>query len=92
MLHRPVCVKCRLQMRCTRNGFPVFHGGCDPTAYSSGDRYRCPGCGAEVVVGFGKRIQAEGGVDTWHIKPITVRGFRKEDHPGEKLLAYDDAQ
>jgi len=89
-IYRPVCVKCRVQMRCARNSFPVFYGGCDPTAYSSGDRYRCPGCGTEVVVGFGSQQQSTKGLSHCRMKPITLRVFREEDHPGEKLEAYDD--
>jgi hypothetical protein len=77
-------------MRCARNGFAVFHGGCDPKAYSSGDRFRCPGCGAEIVTGFGKESRSESDVSKWRMKPITLRVFREEDHPGEKLPAYDD--
>jgi len=90
MIARPVCVKCRIEMRCARNGFAVFHGGSNPKAFSRGDRYRCQGCGAEVVVGFGSECQAEGDVSAWRMKPITLRTFDPEDFPGPKQPAYDD--
>jgi hypothetical protein len=80
-------------MRCTRNGFPVFHGAKDLKAYSHGDRYRCPGCGAEVVTGFGKPVSmlpTDRPVVDWLIKPITIRPFREGDHPGPKIEAYND--
>lgn len=49
-LNRPVCVPCKMVMRCAKNEFDVqIIGG----AYYSGDRWECNECGASVVVGFG---------------------------------------
>jgi len=45
----PVCVKCRREMRCEKNSFAVV----DSAGVWDGDEYACPGCGVEVVVGFG---------------------------------------
>lgn len=41
-----VCVTCRREMRCERNGVGVDFGG---GHVYPGDRFRCPGCGAQVI-------------------------------------------
>lgn len=62
---RPVCVGCRIEMRCEKNSQGVeLMAGIDPKTHGpyqiwDGDRYACPICGAGVVVGFGSAPIAE---------------------------------
>ena len=78
----PICVPCRVEMRCSKNNRLV----CDPdvpgvggSTYWLGDEWRCPGCGARIVTGFGKAIE---------IPPVHAEGealeFRYELPAGEK--------
>lgn len=41
-----VCVKCRVEMRCTKNGVYCVFG--ESHTYP-GDKFTCPKCGAEFV-------------------------------------------
>lgn len=52
----PVCVPCARSMRCAQNEFPVRDKRTEfaPATVWSGDRFECEGCGASVVVGFGR--------------------------------------
>jgi len=49
---RPLCVKCQVSMECDKIGVKVKYSN-----YSAqqGDRYKCPICGTEIVVGFGQK-------------------------------------
>ena len=58
-IYVPVCVQCACEMRCAKHEFEVAVGGEQPCAVYSGDKYRCPGCEMEVVVGFGSGPIAE---------------------------------
>ena len=55
MNHKPVCVKCNREMKPERNGV-----GCldmtdfSPYAVWDSDLWKCPTCGYEILVGFGK--------------------------------------
>jgi len=51
----PVCVVCRKEMDCSRNG-QVVEG--EAVAWR-GDRFRCPSCGIEVVAAFGEGAERE---------------------------------
>jgi hypothetical protein len=53
---RPICVKCRLEMRTVRNDRPVADPkvGQFPSTYWLGDECECPECKSRVVVGFGR--------------------------------------
>ena len=62
---RPVCVGCEKEMRCEKNeqrvelmsrGYGDLRSGYQ---IWSGDKYECPSCGAEVIVGFGYEPEAE---------------------------------
>jgi predicted RNA-binding Zn-ribbon protein involved in translation (DUF1610 family) len=55
-LPRPICVSCKREMRCAKNEFLVRGKRTEtsPATVWSGDKFRCPGCEAEIVVGFGK--------------------------------------
>ena len=53
--HRPVCVKCKCELRPETNGMGVL----DMTnngAYElwDADKWKCPSCGMEVIGGFGQ--------------------------------------
>ncbi len=50
---RPVCVKCQKEMSCQKNDFIVSN----ESVLYNGDKYKCPTCEYEVVVGFGSRIE-----------------------------------
>jgi hypothetical protein len=51
----PICAKCKRTMVCAKNNFLVADpaSGDFPSTYWYGDKWDCPGCGAEIVVGFG---------------------------------------
>ena len=51
---RPICVPCRIEYQCKKNGFLVRDPECSgsPSTYWSGDLYACGGCGSEIVVGI----------------------------------------
>lgn len=55
MNHKPVCVKCKREMRPERNGVGCLDmadfGAC---AVWDSDLWKCPSCGHEILVGFGK--------------------------------------
>ena len=47
---RPVCVQCKIEMRCSKTGAKVSHDN----RIWAGDQFRCGSCEAEVVVNFGQ--------------------------------------
>lgn len=68
---RPICVPCRVEMRCEKNGVLVNDpqvGYLDAT-YWHGDKYKCPACGHEIVTGFGAPVPG----------PLTVHAAVPED-------------
>jgi len=77
----PICVKCRVEMRCVKNDRLVRdpEAACGPSTYWLGDEYQCPVCGVRIVTGFGKAIQ---------IPPVHAPGeeleFRYELPAGEE--------
>ncbi len=66
MNHTPVCVKCEVELRPEKNGFKVidmFQHNTKAYKIWDADKWKCPKCGIEVVVGFGNKplaIQHEG--------------------------------
>ena len=56
----PICVPCKLEMRCVRNDLPVKDPATDtfPSTYWFGDEYECPSCHIHIITGFGKAIEA----------------------------------
>jgi len=53
--HMPVCVKCSVNMRCEKNGVEVLDiASFGPYKIWAADKYKCPKCGNEVVVGFAR--------------------------------------
>jgi len=58
---RPICVPCRLEMRCVKNNRVVADpaAASGPSTYWLGDEYECPECRSRVVVGFGEAMATE---------------------------------
>jgi hypothetical protein len=58
---RPICFLCKLEMTCEKNEVMVKDKavGKFPSTYWYGDLYGCPECGAQIIVGFGKPMDAE---------------------------------
>ena len=54
----PICVNCKIEMKCTKTGFLVA-GTEVPNWVYNGDKYTCPKCGNEVVVNFTKGFESE---------------------------------
>lgn len=56
---RPTCVTCRRFFRpkknsvCIEEGLPLADGSWAPYKLWDADLWACPGCGAEIVVGYG---------------------------------------
>ncbi len=64
-----VCVNCQTELRCETSGTTVVDMA-DFGIYKvwDADTYKCPGCGNEVVTGFGERPMREHyetGFDEW---------------------------
>lgn len=56
MYHRPVCVKCQVELRPEKTGVTLvdmFQKPPKPYSIWSADKWKCPICGYEVVIGFG---------------------------------------
>ena len=54
MNHRPVCVKCRTEMRPETNGVGLLDmAEYGPYKVWDADLYKCPTCSYEIVTGFG---------------------------------------
>jgi hypothetical protein len=53
--HVPVCVTCCRDMMVEKNGVPFVEKGLNNRPYKlwEADKWRCQGCGAQVLVGFG---------------------------------------
>ena len=54
----PICVACKKQMECVQNNVPVKDApvGDFPSTVWVGDKYKCGGCGAEIIAGFGQPL------------------------------------
>lgn len=57
-MRRPVCVKCQIEFKPLKNGQAVVTMCHDtppfPYQLFDADSFKCPGCGAEIVSGFGR--------------------------------------
>lgn len=58
---RPICVKCSREMLPKKNEVLVKDKATDkfPSTYHYGDLYECPGCGAQIVAGFGTAVPSD---------------------------------
>ena len=57
MSHRPVCVKCKVELIPDKNGVKVvdmFLKNQSPYQIWDADRWICPECGIQIITGFGK--------------------------------------
>ena len=45
-----ICASCKVELRCLKNGHLLVTS----TGMFSSDRYGCPECGAEVILGVGR--------------------------------------
>jgi len=73
----PVCVKCGREMRCAKNEVVVYHpfesntGVGDAIDFAvMGDKFKCPDCGIEIVVNFGKQMLATMSDHQEHLQKI----------------------
>ena len=55
MSHRPVCVKCEVELYPEKNDIRVLDTmpGGSPYKIWCADKWKCPICGIEIVTGFG---------------------------------------
>jgi len=56
MYHKPVCVKCEVELRPEKNGVKLvdlFQHNTQPYQVWDADLWKCPICGVEIIVGFG---------------------------------------
>lgn len=83
----PVCVPCKREMQCHHNGravMTVVDG--EPSVLYHGDEYRCEGCGALFVTGFGRDAFTE----SW--MPSFIRQIADaEEHGGIVRLDRGDS-
>ena len=58
---QPICANCKVAMRCAKNDFIVRDPCVDgfSSTYWAGDLFECPECGCQVVVGFGRQVDAK---------------------------------
>jgi len=64
-----ICVPCKQEMQCEQNDFTVNDpvSGGFPATYWTGDKYKCPNCGHEIVTGIISR-----GLPAEQVKPEGV--------------------
>lgn len=62
-MHNPVCVKCECEMRIEKNDVRIVDHNSNDRPYQiwAADKWKCPKCGMEMVIGFGKNAYA----DSW---------------------------
>lgn len=83
-MHRPVCVKCRVEMLPEKNGtICVDYTKQGPYKMWDSDMYRCPVCQIDILVGFG---QAE--ISVCHDGQFEgmLKGFEKAEREGRALV------
>lgn len=72
--HCPVCKKCHVELRPETNGVGVLDlASFGPAQIWAADLWKCPGCGIEIVGGFGRGPISE------HYEPdfeTHVKGYR----------------
>jgi|GEM_PF-4696589 len=60
----PICVACRIEYSCDKNDVLVNDPEVEgfPATYWYADRWKCPGCNHQVIVGRGKSLSPTVGV------------------------------
>jgi len=58
---RPICVPCRIEMRCEENGVLIRDPevGGFPSTYWVADLWRCPVCGHQIITGRSRELTKE---------------------------------
>lgn len=51
--NRPLCARCQFSMTREKNGVKVKYS---TTEAQMGDLFECPGCGAQIITGFGMKF------------------------------------
>ena len=60
MNHRPVCVKCQVELTPEKNGVGLLDmASFGPYKIREADLWKCPSCDYEIVIGFGQEAIAE---------------------------------
>jgi len=60
MYHRPVCVKCNVEMKPEKNGIGLLDmANFGPYQLWDADLYKCSICGCEIITGFGSKAIAQ---------------------------------
>ena len=92
----PICVDCQIEMRPAKNGFVVELMAADrPYQKWSTDKWACPNCSFEVVVGFGRQPLAEswqGSEYESHKTDLRYWGFAKRQADGGRHTRMTDAE
>jgi hypothetical protein len=60
-VNNPVCSKCRVTMKCKKNGVTVAHED-NPNYMIAGDLFSCGFCDSEVLTSTGTYFRREGAV------------------------------
>lgn len=86
MFHKPVCVKCNVELKIETNGVAVldfFMNNSAAYSLTLGDKWKCPECGFEVIAGFGDNpISFHGAQDFTDL----IEQYRKK---GLLILCYE---
>lgn len=69
---RPICVSCACEMVCKENDYAVRDAevGDFPSTCWLGDRFSCPQCNHQIVVGFGRGMTSDGNEQLELKKPM----------------------
>lgn len=82
-MHRPVCVKCQTELRCEKNEVVVLDMfGPNEEIYKGfyADLFQCPGCGMQIVVGFGQNAFTEHFEEDHAEKLAIIERHTKPEH------------
>ena len=92
-MHRPICSRCEVEMRPSKNNVVVVdyaHDPPQPYQIWSADEWTCPKCGHRIIVGFGESPYIR------HFEPLfadrlerTPEGLRRNNYEYRDLPADD---
>lgn len=58
--HKPVCVSCQLEYEPEKNGVALLdYASFGPYKLWEADKWKCKGCGHEIITGFTKQAYSE---------------------------------
>ena len=79
-----VCVKCQTEFKPSHNGTLVIEtASFGPYKVWNADTWKCPGCGSEVVAGFGEPMRED------HYRPDFPEWLEKEKVAASQII-YDN--